>query len=267
MDYSVERIYAHEKPVQVSTGTVFGYNAHLHSYYEIILYEPFPGTVTVNERTVIVDRYTCISVAPFDLHKIDVKGETAAKFIKIKITEDGLKTEHPYPSFVLYGMERDDFLIAIFKELLREGHSEQYVSCLVNAAMLQISSRGEFPAPIRRGDIYRLASKAARILHEEFASPISQKDVAKRISVSPQYLSKIFKQIFEVGFSEYHTDLRLRCAAKLLTETGKTVTEICYECGFGNLSHFLREFKKKYGATPREYRKNNLSPHPLPKIK
>lgn len=258
MNYTVERIKANERAIQVSTGTVFSYHAHIHSYYEIILYEPFFGNVTVNESVVNVKSYTCIMVAPLDLHKIDVIGETDARFIKLKVTAEALGVEHSYPSFVLSGIEKNDFLTALFGELLRDGQSEQYISHLVNAAVLQVVCRGESSGCIKRGEMYRFASEAARILHEEFASSISQSDVAKRISISPQYLSKIFKQIFEVGFSDYLADIRLRYAAKLLTETDRPITEICFECGFGNLSHFLRSFKKKYNLTPRDFRKNSI---------
>ncbi len=256
MNYSVEKIKANESAIQVSTGVVFSYHAHIHSYYEIILYEPFEGSVTVNERVVNVNSYTCIMIAPLDLHKIDVVGKSDTRFIKLKVKAEALVTEHPYSSFVLQGIGKKDFLVALFGELSCTGWSEQYVSHLVNAAAFQISSRGEPSGCIKRGEMYRFASEAARILHEEFASPISQREVAKRISISPQYLSKIFKRIFEAGFSEYLADIRLRYAAKLLEETDKSITEICFECGFGNLSHFLRSFKKKYRLTPREFRKN-----------
>lgn len=254
MNYTVEKIETSEKAISVNTGIVFSYHAHIHSYYEIILYEPFCGRVTVNKRVLDVDTYTCIMVAPSDLHKIEVLSKTDAKFIKLKVTAEVIDAERPFSSFVWKGVEKSDFIVSLFKELLRGGQSEQYISHLVNAAVLQIASHGESSESIARKETYRFASEAARILHEEFASSLSQSEVAKRVSISPQYLSKIFKQIFEVGFSDYLTDIRLKHAADLLRKTDLPVTEICFECGFGNLSHFLRSFKKKYGLTPKEFR-------------
>jgi spermidine/putrescine transport system substrate-binding protein len=43
-------------------------------------------------------------------------------------------------------------------------------------------------------------------------------------------------------------------AAELLRETGLSVTQICYACGYRNLSHFLRCFKRKYGMSPMQFR-------------
>jgi AraC-like DNA-binding protein len=47
---------------------------------------------------------------------------------------------------------------------------------------------------------------------------------------------------------------RLECAARLLAMTSTSVTEIVFECGFEQPSHFTRAFKAKYGQTPSEYR-------------
>ena len=148
-------------------------------------------------------------------------------------------------------------MVSIFFELLRAKDSEQYLFYLVNALAMQIAERGRLSAGAERGEKYRIVTEAARILHEEYMLPVSQEDIAKRISVSPQYLSKIFKQVFGVGFSDYLNGIRLRGAARELVESDKTVTLVCFECGCGNLSHFLRRFKEKYGLTPLEYRKKH----------
>ncbi len=48
----------------------------------------------------------------------------------------------------------------------------------------------------------------------------------------------------------------------MLVDTTKSISEICFECGFNNLSYFNRIFKKKKGMTPKifrsHYRKNKL---------
>ena len=59
-----------------------------------------------------------------------------------------------------------------------------------------------------------------------------------------------------IGFSEYVSKMRLNYAAVLLAETNESVTDICFASGYGNLSHFLRCFKKEYGVSPKKYRAN-----------
>ncbi|MBQ5527477.1 MAG: helix-turn-helix transcriptional regulator, partial [Bacteroidales bacterium] len=53
---------------------------------------------------------------------------------------------------------------------------------------------------------------------------------------------------------DYIIDIRLGNAARLLVDTTQNISEICYSCGFNNLSNFNRLFKSKRGYTPREFR-------------
>ena len=55
---------------------------------------------------------------------------------------------------------------------------------------------------------------------------------------------------------EYVKNVRVGMAAKLLAETDKQITEICYESGYNNLANFNHYFKVSMGVTPTEYRKN-----------
>jgi len=67
---------------------------------------------------------------------------------------------------------------------------------------------------------------------------------------------------FKREFREYYgsspgcwlLDRRLECSAHLLSATNMSITEIVFECGFEQPSHFSRTFKEKFGQTPSEYR-------------
>ena len=54
--------------------------------------------------------------------------------------------------------------------------------------------------------------------------------------------------------SDYLIEIRLGNAARMLVDTNKSISEICYDCGFNNLSNFNRIFKSRKGSTPREFR-------------
>jgi AraC-like DNA-binding protein len=49
-------------------------------------------------------------------------------------------------------------------------------------------------------------------------------------------------------------NMRLKKAAALLTSSTRRITEIAFEVGYSNSNHFGRQFKQRYGMTPREYR-------------
>ena len=63
------------------------------------------------------------------------------------------------------------------------------------------------------------------------------------------------RQYYDTTPTEYVTGLRLGYAANLLLISNLKVTDICYECGFENLSWFYKVFAGKYGLTPAEYRR------------
>jgi AraC family transcriptional regulator, exoenzyme S synthesis regulatory protein ExsA len=68
-----------------------------------------------------------------------------------------------------------------------------------------------------------------------------------------------FRQLYGVAPGGWLIERRLECAAHLLTSTGISVTEIAFECGFEQASHFSRAFKAKFGQTPSEYRENRVA--------
>lgn len=88
--------------------------------------------------------------------------------------------------------------------------------------------------------------------------PLQVGDVAEHIGRSRSYLAKKFKQ--ELGFdvSNFIMRCKLEEAKSLLTYSNKTLSEISSYLCFSSQSYFQNVFKKKYGVTPTQYRKNTL---------
>ena len=89
-------------------------------------------------------------------------------------------------------------------------------------------------------------------LHYDESSTIE--DMAKLTGFSQSHFMRYFKEAFGVSFVTYLNDYRLSMAARLLLSTEESVLTISQQVGFENLSHFNRQFKRKYHQTPREYR-------------
>lgn len=108
-------------------------------------------------------------------------------------------------------------------------------------------------------DLYD-TSKSKRIsivndyLCKNLHNPIKIEEVASLVNMSPSAFSHFFKKRTQRTFSNYLSDLRVGNAAKLLIETDKNISEICYDSGFNNLSNFNRVFKGQKGCTPKEFR-------------
>ena len=96
---------------------------------------------------------------------------------------------------------------------------------------------------------------AARFISGNYMHPITSADIAAAAGFSPNHLSKKFREAAGVGVHEYLVFTRLQHAAAELVSTTDTITQIALRCGFSDSNYFKDVFKKKYGMTPREYRK------------
>lgn len=91
----------------------------------------------------------------------------------------------------------------------------------------------------------------------EYHNNIRLEDLCQRFSRSRSYISHMFRKTYGKSFSEFCNDLKLADAEKMLTVTEKSVTEIAFDAGFGDVSYFINMFKKRYGVTPLKYRKKD----------
>lgn len=101
------------------------------------------------------------------------------------------------------------------------------------------------------GRIFHLREQMLKNLKDDWTI----EKLAQLIGVSAPYLQKLFREEMEITPIAYLRDLRLKKACELLETTFNNISEIRYEVGMPNDSHFTRDFKKKYGVTPTAYRK------------
>lgn len=100
----------------------------------------------------------------------------------------------------------------------------------------------------------RRIAKVCNYLDENFCNPVKLNEIASLVNMSESAFCHFFKKKTNCTFVDYLANIRVSKACQLLTETSNTIAEICYSCGFNNLSNFIRTFKKKKGMTPSEYR-------------
>jgi len=90
--------------------------------------------------------------------------------------------------------------------------------------------------------------------HAHYNSKIKVEEMADMVGLSVVSFSRLMKQHTGKTFVEFLNELRLGHATRMLIETNKNITEICFECGFNNISNFNRIFRKRQGRTPTEFR-------------
>lgn len=114
---------------------------------------------------------------------------------------------------------------------------------------------GEENSPGEKGA--QIVRKVQRWIEQNYASLyVSLDSVAEMLSISPAYLSSIFKKYSGTNFSDFLSDVRTNAAKELLKDPLRSMGEIATMTGYENGSYFCRAFKKKTGFTPSEYRKS-----------
>ncbi len=113
-------------------------------------------------------------------------------------------------------------------------------------------SRSEFPS-------YRLTLQQTRddiekVMSENFLYNLKVEEFAKLCGRSLSAFKRDFKTIYKTTPSKWVKTKRLEYAKKLLVTSNLTISQICYECGFINGSHFVKSFRAFYNISPLRYR-------------
>jgi AraC-like DNA-binding protein len=100
---------------------------------------------------------------------------------------------------------------------------------------------------------HRRIDQAIQILQSDPGAQMHE--VAAMVGFEPSAFSRAFRRLTGMNFSDYSRSVRVWRARTLLAETEISITDICFEAGFNNLSNFNRYFRMEMGLTPRAYRK------------
>ena len=241
-----------ESDLDIECGFVYSYPIHGHLYYEILIYDTFEGEITVSGVQFDPKAPTAVLVAPNDFHSITVRSKENISYYKILISrayfEDSLHLSSS--SSVSQDEKRHALLKTLVTEAYRNRHDHAYLEAYVRAIIQTLQKTAE--QIIRSGKSTTLIREAIETIHTQFTEPITLQSTASALHVSPQYLSNLFSRYAQMSFIEYLTRRRLHYAAALL-QNGSSVSEACFHCGYRNLSHFIRSFKRYFGVTPAKY--------------
>jgi len=102
----------------------------------------------------------------------------------------------------------------------------------------------------------RRVLKVKNYISKNYRDEIRLNTLADIAGMSPSAFSRFFKLHTGRNLSEYIIEMRLGYASRMLVDTSKGIAEICYDCGFNNLSNFNRIFKKRKNCSPSEFREN-----------
>ena len=102
-------------------------------------------------------------------------------------------------------------------------------------------------------------NKILELMNKHYGENITLTSIAKRVYMSPAYLSRYFKTKTGKKFIDALTDIRMKNAAKMLKETELSINEIANLTGYEHIGNFYERFKKYYNMTPSDYKKKSPS--------
>jgi len=103
-----------------------------------------------------------------------------------------------------------------------------------------------------------LINKVLDIVHEDYGQKLQLTDLARKVFVTPTYLSKKFTEVTGVKFTDYITNFRIQKAKQLMTDHPEwSLLQIAEEVGFSSQHHFSNLFKKIEGITPSQFKEKH----------
>jgi AraC-like DNA-binding protein len=129
----------------------------------------------------------------------------------------------------------------------------QLLELLATCGTCQVLSSPEFSPDLNSSALDKM-QRCSSFIYDRMATDLSLSDVAKVAGMTESTFSRFFQKNSGRSFTDYLTELRIGRACRLLGETQQPVSGICYEVGYLNLSNFNRNFLKRRGMTPSQYR-------------
>ncbi|MCM1027365.1 MAG: AraC family transcriptional regulator [Roseburia sp.] len=108
-------------------------------------------------------------------------------------------------------------------------------------------------AQTRKEESADVVDQVVEYIEQHLSEELGVRQLANRVYVSPDHLTRSFKKRFGQTVSDYILQKRMTLAGELLRDRRMTVTMVSDCVGFGNYSYFTEQFKRYYGMTPREY--------------
>lgn len=229
---------------------------HFHKNLEFIFVLQGAVDCVVNDKKFCLMSGQCGLCLPYDFHSYEPRENSkywvivfSSDFVRHFEKKIADKTACGY-SFVL----NDDVKNYIMSRLINNKKPNVFTlkSCLYAIC-------DEYLASIKMQDKSRAHTEKISQIVDYVAANHTKKitlaDMAHELGYDYNYMSRHFKAVFNMNFTDFINMYRLETATKLLDETSGSITEIALESGFQSVRSFHNFFKKTMGISPTEYKK------------
>lgn len=248
---------------------------HYHNFYEVFYLMSGKCRFLLKDSVYHMEKGDLVFIAPRELHHSLYDSDSNCIIITIYfkkeylnldmfqqwITDEPILYLHSFMGSIpaLYQDAFQDLLTRMLSEYSSiDQYSNAFLGCFLQEAVLMLMRH----SVMNEKEPEFLNSKeedillATKYIYKNYKQPLTLADVSAVASLSPTYFSKKFKTVTGMGFKQYLNFVRLKHAQTALLTTTNTITDIALEYGFNDSNYFKDLFKKVYGKSPREFRKN-----------
>lgn len=254
----------------------FDFPTHYHAEYELNYVETAKGVRIVGDSTCNYDGYDLVLTGPDVYHSWQSEAGGAELVITIQFQKDIFPLMYQNKRLFLpirdllersqlgveFSQETIFSIAPKIKALVHESHFDSFLSFLGLLNEMAISENQKvlcsqkFSPEIDQFKSRRI-KLACEFIHRNYQNKIRIDELAALTKMAVSSFSHFFKKRTGKSFLDYLNDVRVGHAAVKLIETTISISEVCYSCGFNNISNFNRLFKERKALTPSEFRKLN----------
>lgn len=164
-------------------------------------------------------------------------------------------------SGIRFKVDNDEKIRSILTKMSESEGLEYYIEFLkIFNHLVKITNWTKLSNPVSHSSIFSKNREKINKVYEyvflNIQDGIKLEEASGVLNMAPSSFCRFFKKKTGQTFMEYVKNVRVGIAAKLLAETDKQITQICFESGYNNLANFNHYFKASMGKTPSDYRKN-----------
>ncbi len=245
---------------------------HCHDYYEIFLMIKGRALHSINGKISPIEEGSLIFIRKDDIHDYKSVGGPF-EFANLAFTENTL---HMLFKYLGEGFPGERLLASDYppEVKLTENEAKKLYLKLAELNTINFSDSEKLKFKMRKllcdifSDYFEMMSESDSDIpfwlenaYRKMRDPknfIGGKDRLFEIAgKTREHTTRCMKKYYGITPTDYINDLRLSYAANLLMTSNLNATEICYECGFQNVSWFYTEFCSRFGVPPGQYKKRS----------
>ena len=241
---------------------------HYHPDYEVYYLTEGRCRYFIHDKTYSMTPGDLVVIPPGAIHKVIYETPIHSRML-FNCTADYLPASVlPFMEQLAHFPQRSDTANAVaslYRKIRNaveqpDDFSQDTIRCCVMQLFLLMAKVAAHSTPLPSSSPF--VEQAVSYIRANYTGHFTLADTARHCAVSPEHLSRVFKKETGFGFHEYVNLYRLKKAEALLKSgQGQSISQIALLCGFSDSNYFSGIFKKMYGISPSQVKKQHQEAH------